>query len=481
MTSRAKRMTLQRAAAGVIATLAGCTVGPTYQRPAAPPAVPAAYAARDGSVSDAGAADEWWKALRDPVLDELVAAALRDSPDLVAAEARVRQAGELARATGAAWLPSLTVAGDVSRDQLSRNGENLALIPFTPPQTAFTDFRVGLTMSWELDFFGHTRREVEAAVARYGSQAETRNDARVVVAADVVAAYAQERAAARRLVLADEFVRIRAEALQLVRLERAAGLVADSDVERATADAETASGAPAGFAASRSAARAQLVSLTGRSGEEIAAQLDQPAAIPVPQDATPVGQPSTLLTRRPDVRRAERDLAAATADVGTAVASQFPRLSLTGDAGLDSVRSGDLLQSASRFWNLSPQLSIPVFSGGRLRHESEAARAAREAALASYRGIVLRAFADADTAIARFAADRRNSVALAASAVALAKAIDLDRQRFDAGESSRLDLLASEEAANRAADREADAAGALALDFAALNKALGGGWQSTDP
>src|SRR5205807_2173383 len=118
-----------------------------------------------------------------------------DSPDLAAAEARVRQARALARATGAGYLPALDAAGRISRDKLSLHGENLALIPITPPVTAFTDYRIGLDAAWEIDLAGHTRREVEAAVARFGSRAESRNDARVVVAADVASSYIDYRVA----------------------------------------------------------------------------------------------------------------------------------------------------------------------------------------------------------------------------------------------------------------------------------------------
>jgi outer membrane protein TolC len=205
--------------------------------------------------------------------------------------------------------------------------------------------------------------------------------------------------------------------------------------------------------------------------------LAEPAVVPVPAATTPAGQPADLLRRRPDIRRAERDLAAATADVGTAIAAQFPRVSLTGVGGLDSVHPGDLLRSASHFWHLAPEVSIPLFNGGRLRSEADAARAGREVALAAYRSVVLAAFADADGALARLAGDHVNERGLSLAADGLGSAYRREQGRFRAGDISRIELLGSEQAANRAEDRRAEASGALAADYAALNKALGGGWQ----
>jgi NodT family efflux transporter outer membrane factor (OMF) lipoprotein len=413
----------------------------------------------------------------DAELTDLVEHALADNPDLAAAEARVREARALARATGASLWPKIDAAGDVSRDKLSRNGENLALIPFTPPTTEFTDYRVGLDLSWEIDLAGGTRRQMEAATARFGSQTETRNDARVVVAAEVASAYIDERTATHRAALARRSVEILSETARLVRLEYQAGLASQSDLERAESDELASSALPASWDAADAVARAQLAALTGESPAALAAQLGAAGDLPAVPDVIPVGLPSDLLRRRPDIRLAERELAAATADVGSAVAAQFPQLSLTGDGGFDSVRSGDLVRAASRFFNLAPQLSVPLFNAGRLRREVEAAEAARDAALASYRSTVLRAFADAEGAVVQLASGRKNAAGLAASATTLDAAFRLERLRFEAGDISAVELLAAEQAANRAADRGLDAAGAAGRAFVALNKALGGGWQ----
>jgi outer membrane protein TolC len=190
-----------------------------------------------------------------------------------------------------------------------------------------------------------------------------------------------------------------------------------------------------------------------------------------------VGLPSELLRRRPDVRRAERELAAATADVGGAVAAQFPRLSLVGDFGWDSVYPGTLASAASRYWNIAPQLTLPLFAGGRLRGQVQAAEAARDAALASYRATVLRALADTESSLVRFATERSREASLVAAAASLDANLSLERRRFEAGDASMIDVLAAERAANLAADQRAASDGQLVQDYIALGKALGGGWQ----
>jgi outer membrane protein TolC len=221
----------------------------------------------------------------------------------------------------------------------------------------------------------------------------------------------------------------------------------------------------------------RLAALTGEPLESLTQRLETAGEVPAVPPTTPVGLPSELLRRRPDVRRAERELAAATADVGGAVAAQFPRLSLVGDFGWDSVYPGTLTSAASRYWNIAPQLTLPLFAGGRLRGQVQAAEAARDAALASYRAAVLRALADTESSLVRFATERHRQASLAAASASLESNVALERRRFQAGDASMLDVIAAERAANQAADERTASAGQLVQDYIALGKALGGGWQ----
>ena len=473
----ARGRTAAAVAAVAAATLGGCAVGPRYEAPAAQALAPAAYPVADAGFSSAAPADRWWTSLGDPVLDDLVDRALAGNPDLATAEARVQQARAAARAVGAAFYPSANFDARVSRDKLSLNGENLALIPFKPSTTEFTDYRVGFDAAWEIDLAGRTRRQVEAAVARLGSTTERRNDARLVVAADVADAYIDYRAAVHRLQLARRTLTAFDETLRLVTLEVRAGVAGDADLRRADADRLGAAGVVAPLEAAMQGAMFRLAALTGEPLDSLTRQLEPSRAIPSVPTTTPVGMPAELLRRRPDVRGAERDLAAATADVGGAIAAQFPRLSLVGDFGWDSVHPGELMSAASRYWNVAPQLTLPLFAGGQLRAQVDVAKAGLDGALAAYRGTVLRAFADTESSLVRFATERHRQASLTAAAASLEASLALERRRFDAGDASMIDVLAAERAANLAADQRAASDAQLAQDYIALGKALGGGWQ----
>jgi outer membrane protein TolC len=172
-----------------------------------------------------------------------------------------------------------------------------------------------------------------------------------------------------------------------------------------------------------------------------------------------------------------RELAAATADVGSAIAARFPRLTLVGDAGWDSVQPGKLVQSASRYWNIGPQLTVPIFSAGRLRAQSEAAASSRDAAEASYRAAVLRAVADAETGLVRLVADRERQRSVTASAQALAVAAKHEQQRYGAGEASRIEVLQAERALDAAEDGRIAEQAQVLKDYVSLGKSLGFGWQ----
>lgn len=458
--------------------LGSCAAGPRYTPPDAGVGTSAEFHILDAAFPASPPSDAWWREFGDPVLDGFVERTLAGNPDLATAEARVQQARAAARVAGASFYPAVNATGRLARDKLSRNGENLALIPFTPPTTEFTDYRVGFDTSWELDLAGKSRRDIEAAVARFGSAEESRNDARLVAAAEVVDAYVSYRTADARRRLAERELARLAEAERLVALQRHAGLASDADQARALADRAAAEASVAPLETEQRTAVFRLAALADERADVVAARLAEPRAIPGAPATTPVGLPAELLRRRPDVRRAERELAAATADVGSAIAAQFPRLSLVGDFGWDSVRSGDLAKAASRYWNVAPQLTLPLFAGGRLRGQAEAARAGQRAALASYRGTVLRALADTETSIVQLASDRRREASLGVAAEHLAREAALERRRFEAGDVSLLEVLAAERLADQAADQRAASTGALARSYVALGKSLGGGWRS---
>jgi len=468
------------AATLAVALLAGCAAGPNYQVPDTRSMTPAAFPTADEALPGAAPLERWWGALGDPVLAELVDRALASNPDLAAAEARVQQARAAARVAGAAFYPAVRADARAGQDKLSLHSETLSLIPFKPATTQFSDYRIGFDAAWEIDLAGRTRREVEAAVARLDSTRESRNDARLVVAAEVADRYVEYRMTTVRLELARTQLANLEESRRLIALARAAGVASEAELAAAESERLAAAGAVPPIEATLQSTLFALTALTGEPYEALATRLAAPGAIPAAPSAAPVGLPSDLLRRRPDVRHAERELAAATAEVGSAVAAQFPRLTLVGDFGWESVSAGSLVSQASRYWSYGPQLTVPLFEGGRLRGQADAARAARDAALATYRGTVLRAFADTESAIVRYAAERRRSEELTAAVASRETSLALERRRYQAGDASRLDVLAAERLANEAADQRAASAGQLAEDYVALGKALGGGWQNIE-
>jgi outer membrane protein TolC len=222
----------------------------------------------------------------------------------------------------------------------------------------------------------------------------------------------------------------------------------------------------------------QLAALTGDASASLAARLADSGPIPGVAATVPVGLPSDVLRRRPDVRRAERELAAATADVGAAVAQEYPRFEIIGDLGLDSVYPGQLTTAASRYWNIAPRLTLPLLAGGRLRANAAATEAARDAALEAYRSTVLHAIADAESSLVAFAAERRREADLSGHAASLQSVYALELKRFQAGDASMIEVLTAQRAENAARDQDAASRAQLARDYAALGKALGGGWQA---
>jgi NodT family efflux transporter outer membrane factor (OMF) lipoprotein len=463
--------------ATLLAGLAACAVGPRYTAPDARSDAPAAFATHDGALSADAPSDRWWLDLGDPTLDSLIERALADNPDLATAEARVQQARALAQVAGAEFYPSVNLGGAVSQDRLSRHGETLSLVPFVPRTVDFTDYRLGFDASWEIDLAGKTRHDVEAAVARAGGALESNNDARLVVAADVADSYLAYRAARQRLDVARRTLADLEETLRLTALEAHAGLASESDRVRAEADRTQAAGALPPLVAEQQSALFELAALIGTSAEALTAELSDPHELPAVPAIAPIGVPADILRRRPDVRQAERSLAAATADVGSAVAEQFPRLTLVGDLGWDSVHTGDLIDAASRYWNLTPQLSVPLFSAGRLHQQVKASEAARDAALGSYRATVLRALSDAESSIVRFASERQREAALAEALASRRRDSDFQRRRFAAGDVSMIDVLAAERVMYQAEDQDISSRAQLARNYVALGKALGGGWQ----
>ncbi|GGY19848.1 efflux transporter outer membrane subunit [Paludibacterium paludis] len=453
--------------------LSACAVGPDYRAPVTAQALPDRYAAAPDSAMPAP--ERWWTLFGDPTLNALVERALRSGPDIAMAEARVRESrARFAMAGGVRW-PQLNTGARLGRDQMSRNSESLANLPLPNPRTGFTDYRAGFDASWEIDLFGRLSRGVEAAGARMEGSEAARQDAALRVAAEVARNAADVRAWTLRRENGAEAVADSRDLLRLTELQRRAGWLSDREVDEASAALADQEAALPVMDAARHASLAALSVLVDEPVERLAIRFEGTAPFAVPE-AIPAGLPSELLRRRADVRAAERALAAATADIGAAVAEQYPRLTLVGSGGWDSIYPGRLTESASRFWNAGPQLTLPLFAGGRLKAQVDAREAERDAAFAAYRKAVLSALADVETALARCKEEAVRDAGLSRALAAREALVGQTERRAAVGESARSEVLAARIQRRAAGDALLASRQTRAAAMIALFKALGGGF-----
>ena len=464
------------------AALGGCTtVGPDYRQPDVP--TPAQYAESDASagLSDTELAG-WWQAFGDPQLDTLVNRALAQNLDVQTAAARIREARAGETVAGAAAEPQLDAQGSITRQRISENA-----IPVPPgagngggsfglPGAEFTTFRAGFDASWEIDLFGRTRRSIEAASARFGAALWNRRDVQVSVAAEVADAYLSLRTLQARIATAEAELARQQRFERLVAARVRAGLITGQDLEQQSSERATAAAALPALQAQADVRIHALGVLTGGTPEAMIAELSHPAAMPPVPPAIPAGLPSDLLRRRPDIRAAERELAASSADIGIAVADLYPRISLTAAPALVSTALGSLLEWGSRSFSAGAAIDWPLFNGGRTRGNIAVANARQEQALIAYRKAVLRALQDVEDALSRTDGDRRQLADLNLAVRNAARAEDIARTRYRGGLVSYSDVLLAQGRRIKLEDQVMEIRGELARDSVSLFKAMGGGW-----
>jgi len=459
-----------------ISVLAACTLGPAYQHPDVSSQLPAKYTTVDDTQAIGNTvAARWWMNFNDPVINQLVATALERNLDLAAANASIHASRAQLNIAESANQPQLNGDARAGRDQFSRNSENFANIPFPHPLTTFSDYRVGFDASWEIDLFGRTQKSTEAARARLNSVEYQRQDVELRVAAEVVRNVVDYRAWQQRRINAEKMIADNSELLELITLQRKAGLLADADV----VDAQTAlQNVSANLGALQSAEQAALMALTvlvNQPADTVAATLAGGPAMDIGSTHINTGLPSDLLLRRPDLQSAERELAAATADIGVAMADQYPRIDLLANGGLDSITTGKLTELASRYWSIGPQLSVPLLSGGRLAAQVTSREAARDAALAHYRQAVLTAFADTETALIRYQREQQRGQHIQLAYQSQQQQLKFAELRHQDGDTNFTPVLQARLQLAQINDAQLASQQAAAENLTSLYKALGGG------
>lgn len=472
----------------VLMLLGACTVGPSYTPPNI--AVPPSYGSPQSQAAPATDIAAWWRAFGDPVLDGLVSRALAGNLDVQQAAARVREARAQEMATRRSGDPQVNASAQAAYNRLSENALPSALAGLAGggsgqpgsggalglPGEGFTTFQAGFDASWELDLFGGRRRANEAARARTEGAIWSRRDAEVTLAAEVANNYQQYRALQRRIAVADETITAERELLDFIRVRTSKGLVTTLDERRQERDIDQQVAGREDLAAQAQARVHALSILLGLAPASLSTELAAaPPAAPAIVEV-PAGLPSDLLQRRPDIRAAERQLAAATADIGVATADLYPKFSLTGALQLASRALSNLFETDSIQANGSGRLSLPLLGLGEKKATIRVREAQAQEALIRYQSGVLGALRDVEDALTRLDADRRRIGNLRASAASAQDAADTAAVRYRNGLTAYLDVLEARQTLFAARDALAQAEAAAAQDVVALYKALGGGW-----
>ncbi len=455
-------------AAGACAlTLAGCAaVGPDY----APPQVdlPPAWD-RAGSIGSAQSEDlsAWWQRLQDPALSALMDDALAGSLDLKSAQARLRQARALRAAAGADRFPTLSASASARR---ANGSEQIGSGRTTELYSA------GFDASWEPDVFGGVRRSIEAAQAELEASEASLQNTRVSLVAEVALNYVEVRAFQARLAIARANLDSQAETFQLTDWRAQAGLAGALDVERARTQLEQTRAQIPSLETSLAQAEHRLAVLLGRAPGALRERLAVRGPIPVPPQQVAVGIPADTLRQRPDVRAAERALAAETARIGQAQAARYPSFRLTGSIGLEALTASALGASGAAASALAASVATTIFDAGRLRQQVEAQSALAEQALASYEAAILTALEDVENALVSLGNSAQRAAALGAAAEAARNAELLARQRYQSGLIDFLALLDTQRTLLSIEDNLAATQAERASALIQLYKALGGGW-----
>jgi NodT family efflux transporter outer membrane factor (OMF) lipoprotein len=459
-----------------LALLAGCAVGPDYKPPKANMSAQSWTSPLVGGETN-GPADlaTWWKNFGDTNLDSLVTMAVQSNLTLRIAEAHVREArAERDVASGSFW-PSVGSSGSYSRNRFGQNS-----FPPLPAGTPldYNLYNASFDATWELDIFGGTRRTIEAAGAEIGVAEFGQRDVLVSLLAEVARNYIGARGYQQRLAITLQNIQVQQDILNLTSNRFENGLSSDLDVQQATAlltatEAEVPS-LKTGFDQSVH----HLAVLLGQPPGALMDEMSVEKPIPLTPPVVPVGLPSDLLQRRPDVQKSERELAAATARIGVAKADLFPKFSLTGFAGLESISTGNFFNYASRAWSAGPTVQWELFQAGSIRANVRVQNARQEQALDTYEQTVLVALEDTENAITAYAREQTRRESLSQSVQANQQALELSTQLYNSGLADFLGVLDSERSLYAAQDALVQSDQTVSLNLVQLYKALGGGWES---
>ena len=485
------------------AGLAGC-VGPNFVPP-----VPVTFASRTyldtgkaavepvsvlAGTSGAPTDAEWWKIFRDPTLSRLEARVADENLDVRTATLRIAESRSQVASTAAAALPTLSANGSDYREAFSRNSL-FKLIPLNSLgggggntsglqqiNTGFNNYTVGLDASWELDLWGHVARQIEAADAQYKMNEESRRDTLVSSLAEVARDYINLRGTQTLIRIAKDNLKVEEEILNVTKVRQEKGLVTGLDVESAAAQVESVK-----------AQVPQLEQQEIQSINAISLLLDQPPlglsqelssakAVPPNPPRVPIGLPSELARRRPDIRMAEAQLHAAVANIGVAIAEFYPSVRLNGSPTLQALAPKDIFKGTSlQYMNIGPSVTLPLFEGGRLKANLTLQEKRQQEAAIAYHKAVLSAWHDVVNSLTAYRTEQLRRDRLRAQVGHAKQALAFARSRYEQGVADFTTLLSNAQTVLSAEQQLAQSTTNISIDLVALYKALGGGWELTYP
>lgn len=475
--------------------LSACSVGPDYRPPK--PVLPASFnSLQSGSASRPQAMvtnPGWWKSFNDPQLNSLIDRAIAGNLSLQQAVLRIAGSRQQLNQARGGWLPTVNGSASAKRQQLGLKGELESKGVYQQLDDVNTDADLSSALNsltkpiglyqgsfdavWELDLWGKVRRQVEMADAQQQESIESRNDALVSLEAEVARTWLQLRGAQLISQTLETQIDVAQQMLELTQSQQQNGLAPQMDVENARAQLNSLRAQLPQYQSQIHQAMNGLAVLTGKPPGMLDGELSVSKPMPVLPKVIPVGLPSTLARRRPDVRQAEAKLHQATANIGVSVAQLFPDLSLTGQFGMRNTDASYLDNWSSHFYSYGASLSVPIFQGGRLVSSVKLARAEQANAALGYRQTVLTALQDVENALVSYRNDQQQVDGLDQTVEALQNAFDLASDSYKQGLSSFIEALDAQRQLAQAKQQAVSARLQTSLDLVALYKALGGGWE----
>lgn len=460
--------------AGLALLFGGCAVGPDYTPPEIATPVSWSQESTLTPTTSPSQLGNWWRVFQDPVLEKLIVEAGRANLNLKIAVARIEEGQALRNISRSGYAPQVAANGTA---QYTRASE--ATTPVLPPEvgreTGF--YAVGASAAWELDLWGRIGRSVESATASLEATEEDYRDTLVILYGQVAATYVEARTLQQRILYAEQNAQAQRETLELTRNLNNAGLVGDLDVSQAQLNLSRTESFIPSLQAALTANINQLAVLLGQSPGSLQPLLEDRRPIPTPPDVVAIGLPADLLRQRPDLRRAERQLAAQTALIGVATAELYPALTLPGTLSFEAFDPGNL-NGSSLAYAFGPSLRWNLFSGGRIRSQIKVQESRTEQALLAYEQAVLFALAEVENNMAAFARERDRLVSVTDARNAARRSVDLVKDLYRNGLTHFQNVLDMERSLAAEEDNLATSRGLLANDLVALYRALGGGWPS---